>query len=473
MWLNSSSVLDSRSVRMVIVARFCMLRRIHVRTGGCRAIQFALLSFFAAALPAQRRTAKGPSGSGRAAANTDVLTAVAVVTIPSAVFHNNREAYVWLPSGESVSAERYPVLIFPDAEEKGQFRAALANVQFLIDRQLIPPMMVVGVPYFANRRHELTPVATGATAQTYPAAGGADDNLRFIGEELLPWIDARYPTVQTRILVGHSLGGLFALYSMVAKPDLFRVVVALSPPLTWNDGSLSADVASRLATDKSRRRTLFLASGGLEPSIDVPVTDFATRLTRLLDSLKTKNLSFERQRYPGDVHEMTPLPGLVDGLRMAFEPLVVPFDSVAHVLSQRQRPDSAEILGAAVALESRYDAAAAILGVPGRFPEAPLDALGSYALSSKFAGLAVTLLRENRDRYPASSNAHESFGEALAAVGDSTSAEHELRTAIAIAHDTLRTTRSIISRTRARGVTAAATAQLRVMHRRAPDQQRS
>src|SRR5262249_48640295 len=143
----------------------------------------------------------------------EALIRVAKIHIPSRVFNGTRDAMVWVPSEGTTAARRYPVLVFPDAEETTQFRAALANIQFLIQRGLIPPMLVVGVPYFANRTHELTPRPSEETAKTWPTAGGADDNLRFIADELLPWVDAHYPTVPTRLLAGHSFGGLFAVYA--------------------------------------------------------------------------------------------------------------------------------------------------------------------------------------------------------------------------------------------------------------------
>jgi hypothetical protein len=188
-------------------------------------------------------------------------------------------------------------------------------------------------------------------------------------------------------------------------------------------------------------------------------------LQALLDSARTSPLRFERLRYPHDAHEMTPLPGLVDGLRMAFASLVVPIDSVGEALSRKRTSDSAEIHAIVQALESRHAAAAAALGVPAPFPEGPLNVLGSYALGSKYPKLAAALLRENRERYPHSSNAHESLGEALVAAGDTTAAVTEFRAAIAIAKDSLKTTTSIISRTRERRVTAAAVGQLRAMGR--------
>lgn len=399
--------------------------------------------------------------------NEDVLIAVRRVHIPSKAFHAKRDAYVWVPSGEAVTAARYPVLVFPDAEETGQFRAALANIQFLINRELIPPLMVVGVPYFANRRHELTPPATGSTAKSYPAAGGADDDLRFIADELLPWIDAHYPTVPTRLIAGHSLGGLFVLHAMATRPALFRVVIAMSAPLWWNDGALSPELASRIASDTAPR-ALYLTSGtagSLEAGIDSSSSTFAEQLTARLGRTAGSRLRFERRRYVGDPHEMTPLASLVDGLRMAFAPMLVPTDSLVATLSVGEPRDSATIAAIAERLETDYLTAANNLGVPPRFPEAVLNLLGAYALEAKQASLAATLLRRNRDRYPQSSNAHESLGEALAAVGDTTGAVAELRTAVAIAQDTLRTTTSIISRTRARALAAAATGQLRALNR--------
>jgi predicted alpha/beta superfamily hydrolase len=398
-------------------------------------------------------------------ASREVLLAVTHVRIPSTVFRATRDVSVWLPDVETSAAARYPVLVFPDAEEKGQFRSALANIQFLIDRHLIPPLVVVGVPYFADRIHELTPQASGSTLQTFPTAGGADETMRFITDELLPWVDSHYPTLPTRLLAGHSAGGVFALYTMVTRPGFFRIVIAMSPALYWNDGALGAELATQIAADTVNTRTLFLTSGGLESVIDEPTTAFGTRLTKLLDSLHTTRLRFDRRRYPLDSHEMTPMQGLVDGLRMAFDPILVPVDSVVAELSARHAQDATEIQAAVDTLESRYAAAARSLGVPAPFPESPLDALGSYSLQAKQAALAVKLLRENRDRYPHSSNTHESLGEALAAVGDTTRAVEELRSAITLAQAELSKTRSVITRAQDRAVTAAARAQLHALHR--------
>jgi len=425
----------------------------HLATGA----GFATL--MAATLPAQpSRKAPEPLGTREA------LLTVTRVHVPSKAFAMTRDVYIWIPNTESPTAARYPVLVFPDAEEYGQFRAALANVQFLIDRRLIPPMIVAGVPFVKDRRHELSPPATGSTAKLYPKAGGAGQTLQFMIDELLPWIDAHYPTLPVRLFAGHSLGGNLALYAMETRPEAFRVVIAMSPAMYWNDGEFGKEVAQRLAADTLHPRTLFLMSGGQEPSIDQPVSTFAAYLTALMDSAKGNRLTFERRQYPEDVHEMTPLPGLVDGLRMAFRPMLVPADSVVTHFSERNTTDSAEIAGAVSALESRYSAATSSLGLPGLFPEQALDLLGSYALQAKQANLAVTLFRENRDRYPTSSNTHESLGEALAAGADTTRAVDEFRSSISLARQEAKSV-SVLVRAQARDVTAQARSQLQALHK--------
>ena len=45
-------------------------------------------------------------------------------------------------------------------------------------------------------------------AERRPTAGGADEFLRFLSDELIPWVEGQYRTASFRVLVGHSLGGL-------------------------------------------------------------------------------------------------------------------------------------------------------------------------------------------------------------------------------------------------------------------------
>lgn len=72
-----------------------------------------------------------------------------------------------------------------------------------------------------------------------PANGGAEAFLDFIAGELMPEIARRLPADPARAtLVGHSLGGFFALHAFLGRPGLFRNVVAGSPSVWWNRSEL-------------------------------------------------------------------------------------------------------------------------------------------------------------------------------------------------------------------------------------------
>ena len=47
--------------------------------------------------------------------------------------------------------------------------------------------------------------------------------------ELIPKIEGQYRTQPFRIFAGHSLGGLFAVHTMLTRPDLFNAYIAVSP----------------------------------------------------------------------------------------------------------------------------------------------------------------------------------------------------------------------------------------------------
>jgi hypothetical protein len=66
-------------------------------------------------------------------------------------------------------------------------------------------------------------------------AGGAEDFQRFIGEELIPFVDQSYPTIPgDRTYFGHSGGGFFGLYTMLTQTQLFRNYIVSSPGLSYS-----------------------------------------------------------------------------------------------------------------------------------------------------------------------------------------------------------------------------------------------
>src|SRR2546423_3453986 len=153
--------------------------------------------------------------------------------IASAKLGEKRTLLVATPEGYAASSARYPVLVLLDADDRPQFAVAVANVRFLASRNAIPSLIVVGIANGKDRSHDMTPAASGATAKQFPAAGGARAFADFIIDEALPAVRAKYRTMPTTLLAGHSFGGLFAVHVAATRPGTFAGIIAMSPSLWW------------------------------------------------------------------------------------------------------------------------------------------------------------------------------------------------------------------------------------------------
>src|SRR3712207_3662198 len=102
----------------------------------------------------------------------------------------------------------------------------------------MPEMIVVGISN-TDRTRDLTPTRVARLPDNpnagFPTSGGADKFLKFIETELIPMVESKYRTQPYRALAGHSLGGLFAVHTLVTKPELFNSYIAVSPSLQWDN----------------------------------------------------------------------------------------------------------------------------------------------------------------------------------------------------------------------------------------------
>ncbi|KAK0735166.1 Alpha/Beta hydrolase protein [Lasiosphaeria miniovina] len=118
-----------------------------------------------------------------------------------------------------------------------------------------PDSVVVSIGYplsddvysFTRRAVDFRPPLP--TPQTPPS--GADEFIDFIDASLRPWIRSTlFPGVRfTRdALYGHSFGGLFVVFALIARPDMFDTFLSASPALDWANGSMLNMVSQRLGT---------------------------------------------------------------------------------------------------------------------------------------------------------------------------------------------------------------------------------
>ena len=206
---------------------------------------------------APRGAAAGGATAGGATAGgaTEVATAADRGTpyvlgerrsLHSRVMGERRELIVFTPRSYSAGTDRYPVLYVLDGAENALIAATAARELAASSR--VPEMIVVCVVN-TDRGRDFTP-ALHQTRELPPGierAGGADRFLRFVGEELVPFIDARFRTRPLRTIVGHSLGGLLAMHALSTRPALFRRYITVDPSLWWDAGAMLDQVRDSLA----------------------------------------------------------------------------------------------------------------------------------------------------------------------------------------------------------------------------------
>jgi hypothetical protein len=96
-------------------------------------------------------------------------------------------------------------------------------------------------------------------------SGHAREFLDVLENELLPRIDARFRTdPSARMLVGHSYGGLFATWTMLTRPGLFRDYVIVSPSYWYDDKMIFRAAADYTTQHGDLAAHVFYGVGSLE-----------------------------------------------------------------------------------------------------------------------------------------------------------------------------------------------------------------
>ena len=221
------------------------------------------------------------------AGSPDAAVARDSFTLASRALGENRLINVHLPAGyASRAAERFPVLYMPDGGLDEDFPHVVHTVDSLTAAGAIRPVIVVGIPNTERRRDLTGPTRVHSDSAIAPRVGGSAAFRRFLSEELLPAIEARYRTTTERATMGESLAGLFIVEIFLLEPSLFTHYVAFDPSLWWNRGALLDTARDRLAELPAGPRSLYLSSS----SQDIDAN--STRFAELLGAVPSSSLNW-------------------------------------------------------------------------------------------------------------------------------------------------------------------------------------
>lgn len=232
------------------------------------------------------------------------------------------QLHVGLPASYAASpSRRYPVVYVTDGY--WDFERLVTIRGALVYDKVVPEFIIVGLGYagenldYGNlRRWELSPVPFGDNGE---ASGHAADFLQTIESVVIPLVEKDYRADPSyRVMCGASLGGLFTLYAMYSKPDLFNAYVAATPAVVLGDDWLLGYEQKFAKSGRPIKARLYVAGGGNEsPNFLGGILRYNAQVSRR----PYTGLSYEFRIIDGERHAGMQSETYNRGLRFAFAPL--------------------------------------------------------------------------------------------------------------------------------------------------------
>jgi predicted alpha/beta superfamily hydrolase len=176
-----------------------------------------------------------PAPTGQASGRTTSFT------LRSAILNEDRAFQIYIPPDPGPGITAIYVL-----DGQAQFKTVVDALSALGESR----HLVIGVGNIWSRDRDYTPTRVSPSASVDAAAaavsGGGERFVAHLANELLPYVASRYPVGSSRILIGHSLGGLLAVHILQNHPGVFNRFIVIDPSLWWDDGRLVMEANSRL-----------------------------------------------------------------------------------------------------------------------------------------------------------------------------------------------------------------------------------
>jgi predicted alpha/beta superfamily hydrolase len=231
------------------------------------------------------------------------------------------QLHVGLPGNYGRDTEkRYPVIYVTDGY--WDFEKLHAIRGSLVFDKVVPEFIIVGLGYAGEnlnygqmRSWELSPIQRDGD----PNTGHAAEFLQTIETVIIPFIEREYRAdPKQRVLAGASLGGLFTLYSMYSKPDLFNAWIAVTPAVVLGNDWLLEQEAKFAAAGRALKGRLHVSMGENE---GVGFVAGILRYNARVQSRKYPDLAYCFRIIDGERHAGMQLEAYTRGIRFVFEPL--------------------------------------------------------------------------------------------------------------------------------------------------------
>ncbi|KTF18818.1 alpha/beta hydrolase-fold protein [Pseudoalteromonas sp. 10-33] len=335
-------------------------------------------------------------------------------TFKSAVLNEERTVVVKLPkSYQSEPNKVYPVIYRLDGA--GNIPLASAVIERLQNDNRAPEVIIVAIEN-TNRLRDLYPTINKEPQGPVGEGGGAATFLAFIEQELIPLINKSYRTHNYKVIAGASAGGVFALYALQAKPELFQAHIAYSPAVWWNYGASVKATKSFINKSKDLNNYVYINIGE-EAGM---MRERYDELQQSLQSHKVRGLRFYSDSFDGISHGLTSAAGIFNAYYNLFLPKQMPISALTDDVAS---------------IDAYYQTLSQQWGEQIAPPDRAVRSLGYNLTGSKQFTRAIEVFKYNIKNHPKSVDALSALSYGYEMQGDTRQALEQMESALAIADD--------------------------------------
>jgi predicted alpha/beta superfamily hydrolase len=366
-------------------------------------------------------------------------------SLQSKILGEQRKIWVYLPNGDGAndlySSQKYPVVYLLDGN--AHFYSVVGMIQQLSQvngNTVLPEMIVVGIPN-TDRTRDLTPTHMDFDPRLKDStfvrtSGGGENFISFIEKELMPFVESKYPAAPYKLLIGHSIGGLMVMQTLVHNTHLFNSYICIDPSMWWDNQKLLSEAKMFLKDSKLEGKSFYLGfANTMDEGMDIKQvakdTTMDTEHIRSILELQTafenndhNGLHYKGRYYNDDDHGSVPLIAEYDAFRFIFD---------FHNLTLGMKDFTDTTTALVTKLENHYKVVSEEMGYKISPPEGTVNSLAyqSIIFFKNFIA-AGNLFRMNVENYPNSANVYDSYGDYFLAVGNKTTAIEQFKKALAI-----------------------------------------
>ncbi|MBK9320719.1 MAG: alpha/beta hydrolase [Bacteroidetes bacterium] len=223
----------------------------------------------------------------------------------------NYKIKVGLPENYDPAVHKYATIYLLDGEENFDFVATKCNE--ISQDFSTSNMLVVSIGYGYDRTVDYTPTHASE------GNGGANEFMMFIRNELIPKMEHDFSadTIRrSRVILGHSFGGLYAAFAFTKYNDVFGNYIMLSPSL-WYDNEILLRYEQDNRNDNNlNHQVVFMGIGELERSgrMFAPYEAFYQRLKNNYTHMKVESRMESHLDHMGSKN-----PNIIKGLKFYFQ----------------------------------------------------------------------------------------------------------------------------------------------------------